>query len=115
MKAYKVYTTYEDNPYCTIAFAETPSQAKTNALLDEGLADEDYTDLRARRIPELDHIADNTHKIIDWYNDTHLIAAVKQGITCSPYDIDTHYCETMCAAVQYCETYKRISGETPVL
>ena len=103
-KAYIVRTTDEDNPFVTVAFAETPSQAKANALLDDGLAYEDYADLRARRIPELDHLVNGKDIVLDWYNTDQLIAAVKAGITCLPEDIDTHTCEA-CPANQYCKTY----------
>ena len=107
VKAYIVRTVYDDNPYVTVAFANTPSQAKTNALEDDGLAYEEYTDLRARRIPELDHLVNGKDTVLDWWNPDQLIPAVKAGITCLPEDTDTDTCEA-CPAKQYCKTYEEL-------
>lgn len=53
MKAYHVYT--ENSDYLMVVHSERPSWAKQLAMqVDPGYDYEDYTELRARRIPALD-------------------------------------------------------------
>ena len=93
MKAWKVYTIYEDGSL--VIFAETSGKAKAYAMSD---FDEDYTNMRATRLSKLDKYYRGSSEM-DWYNDDDRIAMVKEaGFHCEGYEECTG-----CCAKEICE------------
>ena len=112
VKAYQVYdrTGYF---FCSvIVFAETSGKAKALALgTDEFPSDGwDFTDLGARRKPELDkHYRGNW--LMDWYNDDDRLVLIKEaGYRCDDDSFDPDDC-LRCVGKDYCERYEEYLEE----
>lgn len=106
MKAYKVFDGSGYADYVLIVFAETRSKAIVAALgTDEFPYGEwEYTQLRARRVPELDKHY-RGHSVMEWYNAEDRIAMVKEaGFRCDDDSFDPECCRS-CPASSYCEKY----------
>ena len=101
MKAYQVYDS--DYYYSVVVFAESQTKAKSYALGIGELCDQDYIDLRVRRIKGLDKYYKPDKYYLDWYIDEDRLALVKDaGYHCEDPSFD---CKG-CIARKYCDTIK---------
>lgn len=104
MKAYRIWDAASHaEPCCTVVFADTPSQAKAWAREYSELFSVDwerpaYTDIRARREPQLDS-AFHGRRELDFYDDSDRRQFVQAGITC--YEPEPEEC-AKCAAREIC-------------
>lgn len=106
MKAYKVYDRIGYSCYSVVVFAESPGKAKVIALGTDEFpsSDWDFTDLSARRIPELDKYYRGNSEM-DWYNDDDRIALITEaGYQCDEDSFDPEECEK-CIGKDYCSRY----------
>ena len=102
MKAYKVNIVY-DCFYSTIVFADTAGKARAAALRTDLAEDCDFTEIRVRRVPQLD-FAYRGKEEMDWYDpEDHLNMVKYAGFSCEEVDLDE--CST-CNAKDYCNAYK---------
>lgn len=106
MKAYLVRDEQSDFDYCTVVFAETRGKAKQEALCADACMDAEFTNISARRIPQLDRFYRGRTEM-DWYNDKDRLAMVRYaGMRCSDeVTTDEAECEE-CPAKDYCERYE---------
>lgn len=104
MKAYRVTDEEACENYATVVFAETRSQAKTEAMATDACEDARYIDIRATRIPELDKEY-RGHTEMDWEDPQDRIALVKCGWSCHPDYWDPSDCER-CPAADWCDLYQ---------
>ena len=106
MKAYKVYDRNAYSEFVVIAFAETRGKAIVNALgTDEfPYGDWDYTEMRAKRCPELDKYYRGAYRM-DWDDPGDRLAMIKEaGFYCDEDSFDPDECEK-CAGKEYCSQY----------
>lgn len=102
MKAYIVTAGDRLERIATVIFAETASKAKTEALSSRDFTECIYTELRARRCPELDAYYKGKSEI-NWYDKEGRIALVKYaGLQCSPDVSDFEVGCEECAANEWC-------------
>ena len=98
--------------YSEIVFADTPGKAKSLALNTDEFcrSDWDYTDLKAKRVPELDS-AYRGRLWMEWDNMDDRVAMVKKaGFVCDPDYANLEDCEG-CGATEWCEQYERMVNE----
>lgn len=108
MKAYSVRDKNSD--YSTVVFAETSGKAKAIAITTDAFNDYEFTEISARRIPELDKYYRGLDEM-DWNNDEDRIAMVKDGnFSCSYEFFEPDDCET-CPAKQWCQRWQDDYGE----
>lgn len=74
LKAYKAYE--KDEPYSTIVFAHSVSEAKSIAKGCDCCEDAAWTDIRINRLPEADKLYKG-HPEIDWYDAETRMALVR--------------------------------------
>ena len=112
VKAYKITDAESIYNYAIVCFAENAGQAKSYALDHECFNREwvEYTSLRAKRVPELDHMAQG-RKFMDHENAEDMIALAKLGWTCNIDDLFGDECEP-CPANQYCNYYQDVLAQT---
>lgn len=104
MKAYCAQVT--DINVCIIVFAESANKAKSTALSFEPYGDCKYTDIRVKRIPELDRFYSG-NPYTDYWQDLEVrkILIEKFGWYCLyPFREECERC-------QLCEEYERIKEE----
>lgn len=107
LKAYSVHDKDFYNPYTTVVFAEKPSEAKALALRTDAFEDYSYTDIRVRRVPELDSEFRGRWEM-DWYDKEDRIALVKKlGMYCD-YDARAMGECDECPAKDICTEYKNL-------
>ena len=82
----KAYSVRDKNSDCfTIVFAESVNKAKVIALHTDACEDSYYTDIRTKRIPDLDKYYRVGKKEMDWFDDADRIALVRDaGYSCDP-------------------------------
>ena len=99
MKAYQVCADWSDGS--EVVFAENAGKAKCLALQTDLLCDENYTDIRATRLRNIDRLY-NEKSIVDWNEDEDIrLALVKEyGWYC--IEPQLRDCE-VCSAEKYCE------------
>ena len=106
MKAYSVRDKNSD--YSTVVFAETSGKAKAIAIHKNACEDSYYTDIRTKRIPDLDKYYRGLDEM-DWFDDADRIALVRDaGYSCDPECWEGEDC-TRCPAKMSC---KAISNPT---
>lgn len=83
-----------------IIFAETRSKAIQEALTRDNFEDLEWTDIRVRRLPEIDGMEDTEPTDNPWMNDDIRLILVKEydWACIEPWDSE---CER-CVAKQYC-------------
>ena len=103
----KAYSVRDKNSDCfTIVFAESVNKAKVIALHTDACEDSYYTDIRTKRIPDLDKYYRVGKKEMDWFDDADRIALVRDaGYSCDPEYWEEEYC-TRCPAKQWCERWQ---------
>lgn len=105
MKAYKISDLKGYADYLTVVFAETSGKAKAIAITTDAFNDYDFTEISARRVPELDKYYRGLDEM-DWCEPTDRIALVKEvGGFCSDETFDSEECPT-CPAKQWCDRCK---------
>lgn len=102
MKAYSV-TDKNECAFSTIVFAETAGKARMLAQRTDACEDVEFTDIWARRVPELDD-AYRGRDEMDWMNDADRVRMVKDaGYHCSyEVDISETKCKE-CPAFEWCD------------
>ena len=109
MKAWLVKDKNENA--ATVVFAETRGKAKALAICTEACEDVDFTDIEARRRPQLDKYYTKGKKEMDWYNSKDRIALVKDGGFVCDYDYWEREDYDTCPAKEYCDRYKDCLAE----
>ena len=112
MKAYEVSDKQLYSDYAVIVFAETRGKAISSAIgTDEFPKYEwNFTELRAKRMPELDKAYRGAWRI-EWDNDADRLALVRDaGYYCNDDAFDTDECER-CAGKEYCSRYEEYLEE----
>ena len=99
MKAYSVRDKNSD--YSTVVFAETSGKAKAIAIHTNACEDSYYTDIRTKRIPDLDKYYRGLDEM-NWFDDADRIAMVKDGNFHCFADSE---CPN-CPAKEYCDRYE---------
>ena len=106
MKAYKISDLKGYADYSTVVFAETSGKAKAIAIHTNACEDSYYTDIRTKRIPDLDKYYRVGKKEMDWFDDADRIALVRDaGYSCDPEEYWEGEDCTRCPAKQWCERY----------
>lgn len=114
MKAYKISDLKGYADYLTVVFAETSGKAKAIAITTDAFNDYDFTEISARRVPELDKYYRGLDEM-DWCEPTDRIALVKEvGWFCSDETFDSEECPT-CPAKQWCERWQNEKNITTFL
>ena len=112
LKAYKVSDRMGYSSYSEIVFADTPGKAKSLALNTDEFcrSDWDYTELKAKRVPELDN-AYRGRWCMDWDDMDDRVAMVKKaGFRCDPDYAELDWCKD-CRAKDWCEQYEYMMEE----
>lgn len=108
MKAWHVQGKNNYYSYSTVVFAETVGKAKQLALYTDSCEDENFIDILARRIPELDQYYKPGKREMDWYDEADRITLVKLGWHC----VEPHYADCPhCAASEWCDVYLGYKAE----
>lgn len=76
MKAYKISDLKGYADYSTVVFAETSGKAKAIAITTDAFNDYEFTEISARRVPELDKYYRGLDEM-DWLDDADRIALVR--------------------------------------
>lgn len=107
MKAYQVHTDWRDGS--VVIFAETVGKAKYLALNTDLLCYENYKDLRAIRLPKIDHLY-NGDIMPDWNEneDIRLVLVKEYGWHCIEPQLED--CK-VCSAEKCCEWSLLRGGE----
>lgn len=82
LKAYIVDTQYSE--VAVVAFADTRAKARYLASRSEWFADDPLTDLRARRLPQADHLAGAQPWLLDGMGERH--AVIMRSLGWHEYD-----------------------------
>ena len=102
MYAYQVFDC--NYYYSVVVFAESPTKAKSYAFYSNELDGSDYTELRARRIKQLDKYYKPNKYCLSWYIDEDRLALVKDGgYRCEDPSFE---CKS-CIARKYCDTINK--------
>ena len=105
MKAYIVTDRRNWDGYAVV-FAETAGKAKALAVNTDACEDVPFTDISARRVPELDQYFHGETEM-DWYDMGDRVAMVRHaGFYCA-YEMDKPPCEE-CAAKEWCARWEEI-------
>ena len=99
IKAYKAWDEYSYEGYSTVVFAESASKAKMIALYSDACEDARFTDLRVKRLPEMDKHY-RGYSEVDWDNPEDRKALVALGWSC--LEPETWQCAA-CPAADTCE------------
>lgn len=102
MKAYRAWDENCYENYSTVVFAENAAKAKAIALTSDACEDARFTDIRVKRLPEMDKHYRGLPEV-DWYNDEDRKALVALGWHC--YEAESWECAG-CVAKEICEEYK---------
>lgn len=109
MKAWLVKD--KEDVYAEVVFAETRGKAKTLALSTDCCEYAKFTDIEARRMPQLDKYYSEGKWHLDWYEPEDRIALVKEGgFYCAEDEFSLDEC-SICPAKRYCEEYERRKEE----
>ena len=108
LKAYITYSVEDWERADLVVFAKNASQAKSYALNHIDVWEDDYTSIRAKRVPALDKMAQG-RKFMDWNNPEDRIALVDLGWTC--VDPDQDEC-LQCPAKEECDYYLDVLAES---
>ena len=103
MKAWRAEDKYNSEGYATVVFAETASKAKLAALCSDACEDAAYTDIRVRRIKDLDAAYRGLTEM-DWYNADDRVALVEHGWYCLEPEYKTDCPD--CPAAGICDMYQ---------
>lgn len=109
IKAYKCEEDFMG--YSTVIFAETAGKARYIALKSDTLGeDNEFKDIRVRRIPALDGFYKGKAEM-DWYDPDDRLAMVKEaGYMCDDDGFDPDECER-CSAQEYCAKWEEYAEE----
>ena len=97
MKTYKAWVDYGEGS--TIVFAETRNRAKVIAMGCDSCEDAPYTDIRVKRMKELDHLYKGNSEM-NWYDDeTRLLFVRDFGWACiePSWECDSCNCKKYCS------------------
>lgn len=103
MKAFACSSNYSEGSI--VVFAETANKARAMTVHSDGFEYDEYTDIRARRLPLLDGMENHEPKDNYWLNDEIRIILVRDyGWNCfEPNEYEP--CEECCAK-EYCGVYE---------
>jgi len=111
MKAWNVFDKNRYAEYSIIVFAETKGKAVSLAIGTDEFpkCDWDFTELRARREPDLDDAYRGSWRM-EWNNDADRLAMVRIGYHCGDDAFDPDDCEH-CVAKDECSMYAEYREE----
>ena len=112
MKAYEIYDNGRYSDYTVIVFAESRGKAISYAIGTDEFPkyDWEFTELRARRIPELDKAYRGAWRM-EWDNDDDRLALVRDaGCCCGEDAFYPEDCE-QCVGKEYCSRYEEYMEE----
>lgn len=111
MKAYRVTDREGYSEFSVIVFAESAGKAKAAALgTDEfPMGDWSFTDMSARRVPELDPFYRGKYRM-EWEDMEDRVVMVRYAhCYCHPDYVDLNDCKE-CKATEWCEQYERVKN-----
>lgn len=109
MKAYAV-TNRLTNEYTEIVFAESSGKAKAFAMCLDGFEDDEFTEISARRKPELDQFFKG-RSVMDWDDPDDRIAMVRYGgFVCDEEYVEFEDCKK-CPAREWCSAAEEYLAE----
>lgn len=97
------YITALHSDYSTVVFAETNNKARSQATKSESMEGVPFTDVRAHRYPEADHLYKGAPET-DWDDPETRVELVKElGWHC--FEAEYTLCRS-CPAAEFCEAYR---------